>query len=157
MRKYSFSFLSRGAKRNGKYRGVSKANTKWVQGSFLGLIPFILNIPFTCIGLVLALISVPVEIKFKTNPISFILKIKSFWWSFGNTKNARAKTIGHVVLLGQNLEDKDLEHELIHVEQYQRMPLIFPVLYYIERIKKGYRNNKYEEEAYRRAGNIYKI
>jgi hypothetical protein len=45
-------------------------------------------------------------------------------------KNARASAIGHVVILGPNLEDKDLEHELIHVEQYERMPLIQPFLYY---------------------------
>lgn len=64
--------------------------------------------------------------------------------------------IGHVVLLGPRLEDKDLEHELVHVVQYQRMPLIHPVLYIVELIRKGYRNNKYEIEAYQKAGNIYK-
>ena len=72
-------------------------------------------------------------------------------------KNARAMTIGHVVLLGPNLENKDLEHELVHIEQYQRAPIIHPILYGLELMRRGYRNNKYEEEAYRKAGNIYKI
>ena len=71
-------------------------------------------------------------------------------------KHTRAMAFGHVVMLGPNLEDKDLEHELIHVEQHQRMPLIQPILYWIELIRKGPANNKYEDEAYRRAGNIYK-
>ena len=68
----------------------------------------------------------------------------------------RAATLGHVVILSNNLEKGDLEHELVHVEQYERMPVIFPFLYYLELIQKGYRKNKYEDEAYCRAGNLYK-
>lgn len=75
---------------------------------------------------------------------------------FGYMKKARATAFGHVVLLGPNLEDKDLEHELIHVEQFEREPLIHPILYSVERMRKGYRNNKYEDQAYTRAGNVYK-
>jgi len=74
----------------------------------------------------------------------------------GYLKNARAMSIGHVVLLGPEIEDKDLEHELVHVEQYIREPIIHPILYYIELLGKGYRKNKYEDEAYKKAGNIYK-
>ena len=64
--------------------------------------------------------------------------------------------IGHVILLSPKIEDFDLEHELIHVQQYDQEPLIYPILYSIELIRKGYRNNKYEIEAYRIAGNVYK-
>ncbi|TSC68947.1 MAG: hypothetical protein G01um101456_410 [Parcubacteria group bacterium Gr01-1014_56] len=71
-------------------------------------------------------------------------------------KGGRAITIGHIILLGPNTEDRDLEHELVHVEQFTRMPLIFPILYYIELIKKGYINNKYEKEAYQKARNVYR-
>lgn len=120
------------------------------------MIGFVLNLPYTVIGLIMALVSMPIKISFKTKPCSIIFKVKQFWWKFGYLRNARAMTIGHVVLLGPNLEDKDFEHELIHVEQYQRLPLIQPFLYYYELIKKGYRNNKYEDEAYKRAGNVYK-
>ena len=115
-----------------------------------------MNIPYTVIGLIVGLISIPGGINFKKSPYAFIVNVKNFWWVIGYMKNARAMTIGHVILLGPKLEDKDLEHELIHVEQHQRMPLIQPILYYIELIRKGYRNNKYEEEAYNKAGNIYK-
>lgn len=120
------------------------------------MIGFILNIPYTVVGLIMGLASIPTGVKFRKNPYAFVLNVKKFWWAFGYMKNARAMALGHVVILGPNLEDKDLDHELVHVEQYQRMPLIQPILYYIELLRKGYRNNKYEDEAYRRAGNIYK-
>lgn len=121
------------------------------------MIGFILNIPYTIVGLVVALVSIPTKkIGFKANPYAIVLNVKRFWWVFGYLKNARAMAIGHVVLLGPNVEDKDLEHELVHVEQHQRMPLIQPILYQIELMRKGYRKNKYEDEAYRRAGNVYK-
>ena len=71
-------------------------------------------------------------------------------------RNARAVTVGHIILLSPRIEAGDIEHELIHVKQFDRLPLIFPILYSIELLRKGYRNNKYEEEAYRAAGNIYR-
>ena len=120
------------------------------------MIGFILNIPYTIVGLVVAMISIPTEARWRSYPYTFVFNVKKFWWAVGYMKNARAMTIGQVVLLGPKLEDKDLEHELIHVEQYQRIPLLHPILYYIEHIRKGYKNNKYEVEAYNRAGNIYK-
>lgn len=121
------------------------------------MVGFILNIPYTIVGLLVALVSIPTKkMGLETNPYAIILNVKRFWWVFGCLKNARAMAIGHVVLLGPSIEDKDLEHELVHVEQHQRMPLIQPILYQIELMRKGYRNNKYEDEAYRRAGNVYK-
>ena len=65
--------------------------------------------------------------------------------------------IGNCVLLSSSTQPKDLEHELIHVLQHARAPIIYPVLYYTELLRKGYRNNKYEEEAYRIAGNDYEV
>lgn len=63
--------------------------------------------------------------------------------------------VGHTVILNPRVEDKDLEHELIHVEQFIRSPFIFPLLNLIELLRSGYRKNKYEDEAYTRAGNNY--
>ena len=120
------------------------------------MIGFILNIPYTLIGLIVGIFSIPSSVEFRKNPYAIVVKIKNFWWVFGYMKNARAMAIGHVVLLSPKIEDRDLEHELVHVQQHQRMPLIQPILYYIELFRKGYRNNKYEDEAYRVAGNIYK-
>ena len=104
----------------------------------------------------MGIISLPKAIAMRKNPYAIIITITKFWWDIGYMKGARAMTIGNVILLSPKIENKDLEHELIHVKQYERMPLIYPILYYIELIKKGYRNNKYEIEAYQIAGNVYK-
>ncbi len=120
------------------------------------MISFILNFPYTVIGLTGALVSIPTVIKFRTKPYALVLNVKKIWWAVGSMKGARASAIGHVVILGPHLEDKDLEHELVHVEQAEREPLLHPILYLIESRRKGYRNNKYEVEAYQRAGNVYK-
>lgn len=119
-------------------------------------IAFILNIPYTFMGLIVGLVSAPMHIQFKKNPYIFLLKAEKLWWAIGYMKGARAAAIGHTILLGPKIESRDLEHEMVHVSQYERFPIIFPILYYIELIKKGYRNNKYEDEAYKIAGNIYK-
>ena len=64
-------------------------------------------------------------------------------------------TVGHTIILNPRVEDKDLEHELVHVEQQLRAPLIQPFLYAYELMRVGYKDNKYEVEAYERAGNRY--
>ena len=63
--------------------------------------------------------------------------------------------VGNVVMFSPKILPNDLEHELVHVEQAMKAPLIHPFLYWLETARKGYRHNKYEEEAYDRAGNIY--
>src|SRR3989338_7201315 len=120
------------------------------------MIGFILNIPYTVVGFLVAVVSVPTQLELRTNPYVFVFNVRKFWWMVGGFKNIRAITIGHVVILGPKLEEGDLEHELIHVEQNQKRPLVQPVLYFIELLRKGYKNNRYEEEAYRRAGNMFK-
>ena len=64
-------------------------------------------------------------------------------------------TNGHIIQISPLEQDKELEHELVHVQQAIREPLIHPFLYALESHKHGYRNNKYEVEAYQRAGNKY--
>ena len=120
------------------------------------MLVFLLNIPYTILGLLLGLISYPNNVKLNKAPFAFVLNVKSFWWKYGYAKNSRACTIGHVILLSKNLEENDLKHELVHVEQHQRMLFIFPILYEIELIRKGYKNNKYEIEAYEKSGSLYK-
>ncbi len=120
------------------------------------MLGFILNIPYTIIGLLLGIISIPKHVSARKRPHAIIVAVRSFWWEFGYIKRARGMAIGHVILLGPDLVKGDLEHELVHVKQYERAPLIHPILYYIELFRKGYRNNKYEIEAYKQAGNIYR-
>ena len=119
------------------------------------MIGFILNFPYTLIGVIISLVSIPTGTKFNKQPIALVIGVKKFWWAVGYLKNARAMAIGHVVLLSPKTEVNDLEHELVHVQQNQRMLLIQPFLYWIELIRKGYKNNKYEIEAYQLVGDKY--
>jgi hypothetical protein len=119
---------------------------------------FILNLPWTIAGLLCAVISIPYRIRFRAKPTAIIFNVRSYWWYswLPGKRGVRACAIGHVVLLGPMEMTNDLEHELIHVEQAEREPLVRPLLYFLETMRHGYRRNKYEDEAYRRAGNVYK-
>lgn len=120
------------------------------------LIIFILNLPFTLIGIVPTILSVPYSMKLINNPYAFVFKVKKFWWSFGHMKNVRAMTVGHIILLSPKILKNDLEHEIIHVKQGERYPLISPFLYWYELFTKGYRQNRFEDEAYTLSKSIYK-
>lgn len=121
------------------------------------MIGFILNTPWSVIGLLVGILSVPKSVKWHARPHAIIMIVKSLWWAVGYMKGARAVAIGQIVLLGPKIEGKDLEHELVHVEQHERTPVIQPLLYFVEVIKNGSSpKNRYEAEAYRRAGNVYK-
>jgi len=118
---------------------------------------FILNLPWTILGLVLAIISLPEKAAVSTRPLAVTFNVRSFWWYswLPGKKRVRAMTNGHIIQIGPLEQDKDLEHELVHVQQAIREPLIHPFLYALESRKHGYRNNKYEVEAYQLAGNKY--
>jgi len=64
-------------------------------------------------------------------------------------------TLGNVILLGPKLLDNDLAHELVHIQQHQREPFIHPLLNGVETLRHGYRQNKYENEAYTRTGSAH--
>ena len=120
------------------------------------MLGFILNFPYTIIGFFIGFVCFPKKVQWHKEQHVILIHVTSFWWVVGFMKGMRAMAIGHVILLGKNLEYHDLEHELIHVRQYDQAPLIFPLLYWIELARKGYRENRYENEAYRIAGNMYK-
>lgn len=116
-----------------------------------------LNLPWTMLGLLAAVLSMPKSFSFHQNPFAMVVDVRSFWWYewLPGQKGVRATTIGNIVLLGPNIEKRDLEHELVHVEQFERTPSIFPFLELVEKIKYGNRYSKYENEAYTRAGNVW--
>ena len=123
------------------------------------IVCYILNLPWTLIGLVLALVSIPRKVQFMNDAIVF--NVHSFWWAnlvwYMNAKRVRGTTNGNVILLGSLEEEHDLYHELIHVQQYMHQPFIYPFLYGIEVLKHGSSPaNKYEGEAYRMSGSVYR-
>ena len=123
----------------------------------MGIIRIVLNSPWSLVGLVTALIAYPTKIEIFRNPPALIFYVRSFWfvsWT-QSIKGVRGLASGNVVLLGTNILKNDLEHELVHVRQSEQAPFIWPVLYLIETLKHGYRNNKYEKEAYSTTNSVY--
>jgi hypothetical protein len=94
------------------------------------IVSFVLNLPWTLLGLVGSLLSIPTRLQLSRKPFAIIIHTR--------------RLLSH-----------DLEHELVHVEQGIREPLIHPALYALETWRHGYKDNKYEREAYARAGNKY--
>lgn len=117
----------------------------------MDVVKYIVNLPWSIIALLLALISLPRKLYATHHAI--IVHITSFWWL--PTQGVRATTLGNIVLLGK-IEKNDLAHELIHIEQGMRLPFIFPIVAFIERLYHGPHDSKYEQEAYGKAGNTYK-
>lgn len=120
-------------------------------------IAFIFNLPWTILGILLSVISIPYKVTFDKKFLAIIFYVKSFWWYswIPGKKKVRAMANGHTIQLGPLEQEGDVAHELIHVEQAIREPFIHPFLYQLETMKVGYRKNKYEDEAYSRAGNTY--
>lgn len=99
--------------------------------------------------------SLPRGVRLASSPPALIIYCNSLWWNRFYLKGARAVCIGHIAIIGPRALEGDEKHELVHVEQYIREPLIHPFLYIIQNLLRGYEKNKYEVEAYRRAGNPY--
>lgn len=120
------------------------------------IVTLFLNAPWSFLGSLCAVLSGPRLLEVNRKPFAFIVHVRSFWWYtwMPSKRGTRAMTHGNIVLIGKNEMKGDREHELVHVEQYQRMPFIHPYLYAYESGRYGYMN-KYEIEAYRRAGNEY--
>lgn len=82
---------------------------------------------------------------------------RSFWF-FSLVpffKKARGLAVGFVVVMSENILENDVKHELVHVSQHIQYPLIFSLMYFYQSFKHGYRNNKFEDEAYMKAKNSY--
>lgn len=111
-----------------------------------------LNLPWSLYGTALAVVSIPRNIHVHKKRGAIVFTVGSLWWAkvLPGYKNVRAVTIGQVILLGKALDPHDLQHELIHVDQAVRTPLLQPILYAFETTRFGYKNNKYEKEAYNR-------
>ena len=120
------------------------------------MISFVLNLPYTLTLFILGVTCGVKYIRFNKNPFAVIIKIRNFWWKGFIYKNSRAMASGNTILLGPREEEHDLEHELVHVRQFAKLSFVYPIFYIFETLKHGYRNNKFEDEAYRLSGSIYR-
>ncbi len=123
------------------------------------LIAIILNLPWTIISLIAGLLSLPTKVIFKSTPPVMILSVKSLWWTnvIPGKVGARAIALGNAVLLGPNIDKFDLEHELIHIEQYTRTPFLHEFFYFFENLRHPSPYNKYEREAYIQSGSKFRF
>lgn len=121
------------------------------------LMKIFLNFPLTLLGLLIAFSSLPTGIHFNNKPPAIIFSVNKLWWAkfWSHYQGLRACAIGNVVILGPNILNRDLEHELVHIDQHMKLTLLYPILYWLETQRMGYRQNKFEKEAYRVAGNPY--
>jgi hypothetical protein len=117
----------------------------------MSILKILLNLPWSLMAITCAVLSAPHTIMVKNNAL--IVRVHGFWWY--PVKGVRAMTLGNVVLLGKNIKKADLEHEMIHIGQTMREPLIHHLLSLYQTLKYGYKNNKYEQEAYMKAKNRY--
>ena len=119
-------------------------------------IAWILNIPYTLFGILVGIISVPRKILvIRHNGLPVII-IKVWTLKTILVPRARGVAFASTVLLGPLEFESDLEHELVHTEQFLRWPVVFPLINAYELVMHGYRNNRFEDEAYTRAGNEYR-
>ena len=121
------------------------------------LFVIILNFPAAIPGFIGTLLSVPTRVVISKKPFAVIFYVRSFWWWtwLPGQKRVRGMTNSWCIQLATSANDADLAHELIHVEQAEREPFIFPLSYWLQTKRYGYRANKYEVEAYDRSGSKY--
>lgn len=109
---------------------------------------FILNIGWSLLGFVVAIISLPIKIKFEPVAKISVIEVKRLWiGEIFLQRRIRGMAFGRIILLSEAKNEFTFAHELIHVRQYDRMPLIFPFLYCLETARVGYEKNRFEEEA----------
>lgn len=113
------------------------------------IIIFILNFPWSLLGLFCGLLSLPQGIRMDKVQFVMVMNVKRLWINdIFLRRRVRGFTLGNTVLLSDAFDNKTYNHEIVHVKQFIKMPLIFPLFYLAESIKNGYQDNKYEVEAY---------
>ncbi len=117
------------------------------------MISFLLNLPYTLAGILFALIHVPKSIKWDKSHQAIICSVRASFPVFWLLKGWRGITMGNAIVLNLRGQELVLKHELVHIRQYKKFPFIFPFMYALEILIHGYRENKYEKEAYEKAGN----
>ena len=121
------------------------------------VLAFALNLHWNTRGILIEIVSLPSRMEFHRKPFALVIHVQSFWWQtwLQSHKGVRASSIGNLVLLSDRSAPNDLEHELVHVRQYEQRPFIQAFLYAFETLRHWYKKNRYEIEAYEKAGNKY--
>lgn len=120
------------------------------MGNSMQKIAFVMNLPWSLLGLVYGLLLLPSSIKIDKLAFVIVVRARRLWvnevflgW------RVRGFTLGNTVLLSNLADNTTYDHEIVHVRQFTKKPFVFPILYCLEFIKNGYKDNKYEKKAYR--------
>lgn len=115
-------------------------------------IAVILNLPWSLLGLFYGIFCCPTSIGTDRQALVIIMKVKRLWVSeIFLGQRVGGFTLGNTILLSNAADDNIYGHEIIHVKQFTKLPIIFPVLYLLEFVKNGYYDNRYEREAYQKS------
>ncbi len=109
---------------------------------------YLLNLPWTLLGVVFAITAMPYGVTVKNQAIIFYCLTCGVVYLYA--PKAKGFTLGNLVVIRKGMANDILEHELVNVEQYMRKPFVHYFLSLYETIRYGYWNNRYEVEAYNR-------
>ena len=72
------------------------------------IVAYILNLPWTLLGILASIISIPINLSFKSRAI--VINVKSFWWYawIPGMRGVRGMAIGNVALLSPRVILNDL-------------------------------------------------
>jgi len=114
---------------------------------------FLLNLPWTLLGILVGIVCFPVNIRANKRPIVIVVYVQRLWLNeIFLRRRARGFTLGNTVLLDRRTDSTTYDHEMVHIRQFEKWPLVFPLLYCIQCAGKGYKRDKYEEEARKVSG-----
>lgn len=121
------------------------------------LLGLFINLPWAIVGFLGAIVSIPVKVEIEYKHLALIIWVRKLPFL---PSEFSGWTCGHIILIKTKLRDHDVfslertkRHELIHVEQFDRFWGIFPLIYGVEHLRRGYRKNRFEIEAYTRSSN----
>jgi hypothetical protein len=88
-----------------------------------------------------------------------------FWWLPGNRNMAGLTLWNRVYLRAEYcpIDPRDratvelVLHELVHVAQFRRNPVVFPIRYLVDHLRYGYHNNPAEIEARQTASRLARL
>lgn len=116
------------------------------------VIAYLWTSPNTVLGLVLGLLSLQTP-RLQDGIVVFDRARRGFLALFSRTR-FDAITFGHVVLSAVPLRGTHLEHERVHVRQYEMLGPLFLPVYLALWVFRGYRRHPFERAAVRRAARL---
>ena len=115
---------------------------------------YVWSSPMGGVGALAVLVSLCFGERVRWDRGAFVVKATGPFGSWMASRGWGGFTIGWTILLWHYENPTVLAHERVHVEQAKRWGLLFWPAYLWELAIHGYRGNRFEREAYHRAGQV---